>query len=59
MDVYDTKKITEWFKYEGNFEELENFARKFRQDIEDVQLTQEDVDFFEAIKGKYVTNYNV
>jgi hypothetical protein len=59
MDAYDTKKITNNFKYEGNFEELENFPRKFRQDIDDMSLTQEDIDFFEAIKEKYVTNYNV
>lgn len=58
MDAYDTKKITKFFKYEGEFQQLEDFTRKFRQDIEEMELTQEDVEFFEAIKEKYVTNYN-
>jgi hypothetical protein len=58
MDAYDTKKITQYFKYEGEFEQLENFSRAFRQEINEMELTQEDIDFFEAIKDKYVTNYN-
>jgi hypothetical protein len=58
MDAYDTKKITQYFKYEGEFEQLENFSRAFRQEINEMELTQEDIDFFEAIKEKYVTNYN-
>lgn len=56
MDAYDTKKITEHFKYEGDFEELENFARGVRQQIDEVNLTPEDVEFFEAIKLRYTTN---
>ena len=59
MDAYDTKKITQYFKYEGEFEQLENFSRRFRQEINEIELTQEDIDFFEAVREKYVTNYNV
>lgn len=59
MDAYDTKKITQYFKYEGEFEQLENFSRGFRQEITEMELTQEDIDFFEAIREKYVTNYSV
>lgn len=59
MDAYDTKKVTKYFKYDGDFELLKNFALKFRKDIEDMELTEEDIEFFEAIKHKFVTNYNV
>jgi hypothetical protein len=59
MDAYDTKKITQYFKYEGEFEQLENFSRGFRQEINEMELTQEDIDFFEAVREKYVTNYNI
>lgn len=53
MDAYDTKQITEHFKYTGDFSKLENFARGYRQQIEEMELTQEDKDFFEAIKQRY------
>ena len=59
MDVYDTKKITQHFKYEGDFSQLEEFARRFNQEINEIELTEDDINFFEAIKDKYVTNYNV
>lgn len=53
-DVYDTKKITEHFKYEGDFHELENFARGVRQQVDEVELTEDDVHFFDALKKKYL-----
>ena len=55
MDVYDTKKITQHFKYEGDFLELENFVRGAREQIDKMELTEQDEIFFEAIKQKYVT----
>lgn len=58
MDAYDTKHVTEKFKYEGDFSQLENFARGGREQIELVELTQDDRVFFEAIKARYSTNKN-
>jgi len=55
MDAYDTKRQTEHFKYQGDFAELENFARGFRERIDAAELTEEDVEFFEAIRARYVT----
>lgn len=55
MDAYDTKKITKNFKYEGDFELYRNYIRGQMEKIESVELTEEDIDFFEAIKEKYLT----
>jgi hypothetical protein len=55
MDVYDTKKITKHFKYDGDFTELENFVRGAREQIDKMELTEDDKQFFDAIKRKYVT----
>jgi Aspartyl/Asparaginyl beta-hydroxylase len=55
MDAYDTKKITNFFKYEGDFEMYQNYIRGQREKIDAVEVTDEDVDFFEALKQGYVT----
>lgn len=55
MDVYDTKKITEHFKYEGDFGELQRFASGRRTLIDEAEVTQEDIDFFESIREKFIT----
>lgn len=54
IDVYDTKHITNHFKYEGNFLELENFAKNLREQIDSVELTEDDEIFFEALKQRYL-----
>jgi len=59
MDAYDTKKITEHFKYEGDFNELLSYVSDYRENINGVDLTEDDVTFFEAIRKKYISNYNV
>jgi hypothetical protein len=56
MDAYDTKKITKNFKYEGDFELYRNYVRGQMEKIENVELTEEDIDFFEAIKQKYIVD---
>ena len=55
MDAYDTKKITENFKYEGDFEMFKDWVGAQREKINAADLTEDDVDFFEAIRKKYVT----
>jgi len=55
MDAYDTKKITNNFKYEGDFLMFEDWVRGQREQIDSVELTQEDIDFFEAIRSRYLT----
>lgn len=58
MDAYDTKHVTNDFKYMGNFEELENYVRGARAQIEEMELTEDDKEFFEAIKARYSINKN-
>jgi len=55
MDAYDTKHITENFKYLGDFAQLENFSRGFREQIEAAELSEDDKEFFKAIKDRYTT----
>ena len=55
MDVYDTKHVTKNFKYEGDFSQLENYVRGVREQTESVDLTDDDRDFFNALRERYVT----
>ena len=54
MDAYDTKKITKNFKFEGDFELYHAWVRGQMEKIKSAELTEEDIDFFEAIKDKYL-----
>jgi hypothetical protein len=55
MDAYDTKRITRYFKYNGEFSQLENFVRGSREQIDAMEVTQDDAEFFDALKARYVT----
>lgn len=55
MDAYDTKKITNNMKYEGDFEMYQDWVRGQREQIDAIELTEDDVNFFEAIRSKYIT----
>lgn len=55
MDAYDTKGVTKYMKYEGDFEQFQNYIRGEREKIDAVELTEEDTDFFKAIQGRYIT----
>lgn len=55
MDAYDTKGITQNFKYGGDMSEMEMYASKLREQIDACEITQEEYDYFESIRQKYVT----
>jgi hypothetical protein len=55
MDAYDTKKVTKHFNYEGDFELYHNWVRGQMEKVDAIEVSEEDVDFFEAIKEKYLT----
>ena len=55
MDAYDTKKLTKNFKYEGNINELIEYAEKYRENIDSAVLTEEDIMKIEKVKEKYIT----
>ena len=59
IDVYDTEHVTNEFKYMGDFSELEMYVNFWRQKVDASELTEDDITFFESIKNKYVTGYNV
>jgi hypothetical protein len=55
MDAYDTKHITQNFKYMGDISQLDDYANKIREEIDNTILTPEDIDYFESIKQQYIT----
>jgi hypothetical protein len=55
MDAYDTKHITQNFKYMGDISKLEEYANKVREDIDKTVITPEEISYFETIKQQYVT----
>ena len=52
---YDTKKLTNDFKYMGDFSQLQKQAKEYRKSIDSVELTTADMEFFEKVKQKFVT----
>jgi hypothetical protein len=59
MDIYDTKHITQYFKYMGDFTKLETFAKEYREQLESVELSNDDVEFFEGLKARYIAKSNM
>lgn len=55
MDAYDTKKITQNFKYEGNIQQLLDFHKAVRKNINDAIITPEEYEKFEAVRQTFVT----
>jgi hypothetical protein len=56
MDAYDTKKLTQFFKYEGDIQELIDFHKFIRKRIDDAVITPEEYEKFEAVRQTFVTN---
>lgn len=56
MDAYDTKKITEFFKYEGKFEELIEWEKQVQKLIDDTIITPEEFEKFESVRKTFITN---
>lgn len=53
MDVYDTKGITKYCKYDADINELQKRADNFRKNINDVILSDDDIKMFEEIKKQF------
>jgi hypothetical protein len=54
MDCWDTKHLTKNMKFYGNIQDYENQAKYFRQKIDSVNLTSEDLEYFDSIKKRYL-----
>ena len=55
MDAYDTKHITQQFKYGGDIQQMEEYAQMLRKQIDECVITDEEYAYFESIRQKYVT----
>jgi hypothetical protein len=55
MDAYDTKKLTQFFKYEGEIQELIDFHKMIRKRIDEAVITPEEYEKFEAVRQTFVT----
>lgn len=55
MDAYDTKKITKNFGYGANIQELINFHKSIRKEIDAAEITPEEFEKFEAARQTFVT----
>jgi fatty-acid desaturase len=55
MDAYDTKHITEHFKYQADIQELFDHHKAVRKNIDDAVVTPEEFARFEAVRQTFVT----
>jgi hypothetical protein len=55
MDAYDVKKITKNFKYEGDINLLEEYAKTMRTRIDEAVITPEEQLLFDNELKKYIT----
>ena len=55
MDAYDTKKITKHFKYEADINQLIEFHKEIRKEIDAAIITPEEYDRFETVRRQFVT----
>jgi 3,4-dihydroxy-2-butanone 4-phosphate synthase len=55
MDAYDTRHVTDNFKYLGDIKQLDAFARQLRENINQTEITPEIVQKFENELNKHRT----
>ena len=55
MDAYDTKRITDTFKYMGDITQLEAYAKEYRKNVDEATLSDEEEEYFETIRQRFVT----
>ena len=53
MDAFDTKHTTKQFHYDGDINVLQQEAKKFRQDIIETRLTEEEEMFFDKMMKEF------
>ena len=55
MDAYDTRKITKNFGYNANIQELIDFHKSIRKEIDAAVISPEEFEKFEAVRQTFVT----
>lgn len=56
MDAYDTRHITENFKYMGDIQQLVDFHSNTQKEIDAAEISQEEYDRFESVRQTFITN---
>jgi hypothetical protein len=56
MDAYDTKHVTQNFKYQADIQQLFDFHKDIRKCIDEAVITPEEYDRFESVRQTFVTN---
>ena len=54
MDAYDTKGATENFKFVGDITNLQHAADSFRQNIDAVTLSEQEIQYFESLRKQFL-----
>ena len=54
-DAYDTKGVTQTFKYQGNIQELEDHAQRYRQNVDAAVIEPELLAKFEEVRQSFIT----
>ena len=54
MDAYDTKGVTKNFKYAGDINSLQRDADSFRQNIDAVTLSGQEIQYFESLRQQFL-----
>ena len=57
MDAYDTKGATENFKFVGDINNLQRAADSFRQNIDSVTLSEQEIQYFESLKKQFISKF--
>lgn len=55
MDAYDTRHITQNFKYQADIQQLFNFHKEVRKQIDAAVIAPEEYERFEAVRQTFVT----
>jgi hypothetical protein len=59
MDVYDTKGVTEEFKFNGNIDDMQKVADEFRKNMDMTNLTSNDISFYNNLKQNILKELNI
>lgn len=56
MDAWDTKGVTQQFKYGGDPDYLKREAEDFRKNVDAAVLTEQDIELFKKLEAKHMLN---
>jgi hypothetical protein len=54
MDAYDTRHVTQNFGYPNDIKIMQAQAQQYRDQMDRVQLTADQIQYFETIRQQYI-----